>query len=44
MMEAIGDYIRNANNSKRDTKLKSEDEDMSDTEAIKLAKELSSFD
>jgi hypothetical protein len=31
-------------NSKRDSKLKTEDEEMSDTEAIKLAKELSCFD
>jgi hypothetical protein len=44
LMKAIGDYIRNASSSKRDTKLKPEDEDMSDTEAVEVAKGLSSFD
>lgn len=43
MMEAIGEYIRSAAESRQDTKLMLEDEDMSDTEAITIAKELSSF-
>jgi hypothetical protein len=43
MMEAIGEYIRNATESRQDTKLKSEDEDGSDTEAVTIAKQLSSF-
>jgi hypothetical protein len=43
LMEAIGDYIKNANSSKRETKLRVEDEDMSDTEAVCIAKDLSMF-
>jgi hypothetical protein len=43
MMEAIGEYIRNATESRQDTKLKSEDEDGSDTEAVTIVKQLSSF-
>jgi hypothetical protein len=43
LMKAIGDYIRNSRRSQRETKLKSEDEDMSDTEAVEVAKSLSSF-
>jgi hypothetical protein len=43
MMEAIGEYIRDATELRQDTKLMSEDEDRSDTEAVTIAKELSSF-